>query len=682
MKIARNIFALVCVAILIVGVQARADVSLESLLKEMVNFNAVARWPQPEFTCKLASSYDRASKSPNQPGWFANDDQNQFIRDEQVHGHTERVMMDADGPGCIVRFWLTTDRNKQGVLRIYLDNAREPTLVFSAFDLFSGKLPVGAPLAQPHPGYSADGGGGNTLYVPIPYSKHCKVTWEEASQGSRYYQINYRTYAPGTKVQSFTRENFESLRPLIQRVNKALLAPPDSPQGRKLSMKREVPANGESHLNLPAGSQAVRRLELSVPTTLSERELRSLVLQMTCDGETNIWCPVSDFFGSGVGLNPVESWYRTVTTNGTMVSRWVMPYQRDAQLTLLNLGSKPIKVSLQAIVSPWKWDDRSMYFHSVWHYEAGLEVPPPRDWNYVTITGRGVYVGDTLALFNPNPAWYGEGDEKIWVDGESFPSDFGTGTEDYYGFSYAPKPVHQTPFCGEPRIDQSQTQGHSTLIRSRNLDGIPFRKSLQFDMELLPWRRGTLTYAATMCWYAFPGATSNRQPQPEAATRPVPTLAEAIAANAPKHWPGAIECEKLKVLEKSGDFPASEQNMEPFDASRWSGGAQLLVVPKSVGDFVEIRVPAPDDAPRQILLYATQAPDYGILHFFVNGEDVPEAFDGYAAEVRPAARVLNLGVFKPQAGTYTLRVQVAGTNPDSTGAKYLFGLDCIELIKP
>ncbi len=674
----RNFFALICAATLLAGVSASAEVTLGSLLKEMVDYNAVARWPQPEFTMKQASSYDRDSKSPDQPGWFANQDQNQFIRDEMFQGRIERVMMDADGPGCLVRFWLTTDQNKHGTLRIYLDGAEKPALVFPAFDLLGGDLQLAAPLAQPHPGYRAEGGGGNTLYLPIPYAKHCKVTWQEASHGSRYYQIGYRTYVSGTLVQSFTRENFESLQPLIQSVNTTLLSPPDRSRGQNVSTQAIIPANTEMNLPLPAGSQAVQRLELSVPTTLSEQQLRSLVLQMTCDGATNIWCPVADFFGSGVGLNPVTSWYRTVRTNGVMISRWVMPYEKDAHFTLLNLGSEPVAVSLHATVAPWQWDDRSLYFHSVWHYESDLQAPPPRDWNYVTITGRGVYVGDTLTIFNPNPAWYGEGDEKIWTDGESFPSDFGTGTEDYYGYSYAPKPVHQTPFCGEPRMDQPQTQGHNTSIRSRNLDDIPFQKSLQFDMEILPWRSGALTYAATTYWYARPGATSNRPPQPESATRPVPTLAEAVAASAPKHWPGAIECERLPVLAQSGNFSVREQNMEPFEAQRWSGGAQLLAVPQAVGDFIELKIPATNTAPQQILLYATQAPDYGQLRFLINGQVVPATFDGYATDVHPA-KVVNLGTFSPRDGAFGLRVEVVGANSAASGAKYLFGLDCLIL---
>ena len=667
--------------VLITAIRLHADVTIESLLDEMTDYGGIARWPQPEFTCRQASSYDRGTVAPDKPGWFANNDQNQFIRTEENQGRTERVMLDAAGPGCIVRFWLTTDSNKKGTLRFYLDGAPDPALVLPGYDVLSGGLKIGAPLAQPHPGYRPEGGGGNTLYLPIPYAKHCKITCEAAAQGSRYYQINYRTYAPGTAVQTFTRAALEAARPAVERVNKVLLAPPNEPTGTTLVADQSLAPGGERSLELPPGPAAVRQLELRVPVdnqASGERALRSLVLQMTCDGQSTVWCPASDFFGSGVGLNPVRSWYRTVLANGTMVCRWTMPYAKNARLTLANLAEQPVQVSLRATVSPWSWDDRSMHFHAVWHHEAGLKTPPQRDWNFVRLAGRGVYVGDTLALFNPIATWYGEGDEKIWVDAESFPSHLGTGTEDYYGFSYAPMPVHQTPFCGEPRIDQPMTQGHNTLTRTRNLDGIPFHRSLQFDMELISWKPMTLTYAVTTYWYALPGASSNVQPQPREAALPVPTLAEAIAAAAPPRKPGAIECETMKVRAKSGDFLVGEQDMDPFGGDRWSQGRHLLGKATAVGDWVEVEWPAPAAAPRKLVLYATQAPDYATLRFRVNGQDVAATFDGYADAVQPGP-AFALGVFAPRDGKFVLRAEVAGANPAAKGAKYFFGLDCVIL---
>ena len=67
-----------------------------------------------------------------------------------------------------------------------------------------------------------------------------------------------------------------------------------------------------------------------------------------------------------------------------------------------------------------------------------------------------MYVGDCLTLFNTVYAWRGEGDEKIYVDGESFPSHFGTGTEDYYGYAWC-RPER---FTGHPFIAQPDGSGN------------------------------------------------------------------------------------------------------------------------------------------------------------------------------------------------------------------------------
>ncbi|MEI6219347.1 MAG: glycoside hydrolase family 172 protein, partial [bacterium] len=250
-----------------------------------------------------------------------------------------------------------------------------------------------------------------------------------------------------------------------------------------------------------------------------ETSLRAMVIRMSFDGEETVWCPVSDFFGSGYGLNELRNWYRTVDKDGVMSCRWVMPYRKAARLTLNNHGKVPVNVGMDVRTKDWAWDEQTMHFHANWHCQFDMKTPPYTDWNYIGIKGRGVYVGDTLALFNPVPTWYGEGNEKIWVDGESFPSHLGTGTEDYYNFSWAPKPVFQTPFASEVRIDEAMTQGHNVLTRTRNLDGIPFEQSLKFDMELIPWQETHVTYAATTYWYAMPGAVSNIEPMPEAAAR-------------------------------------------------------------------------------------------------------------------------------------------------------------------
>ena len=79
---------LLLTAVLLAPLAATAapPITLDSLLQEMVDAESIARWPQPEFTCKQASSYDRETVAPDKPGWFANNDQNQFIRIETNRG--------------------------------------------------------------------------------------------------------------------------------------------------------------------------------------------------------------------------------------------------------------------------------------------------------------------------------------------------------------------------------------------------------------------------------------------------------------------------------------------------------------------------------------------------------------------------------------------------------------------
>ena len=669
---------------LVTGIIAPAaePISLDSLLNEMVDVESIARWPQHEFTCKQASSYDRAKVAPDKPGWFANKDNTQYIREEDNEGRREQVMMDAAGPGALVRFWLTAGGEKDGVLRIYLDANNTPVVTSPAFDLLKANIQPGPPLAQPHPGYVPNFGG-NTIYLPIPYAKHCKVTWEEKAKSARYYQINYRTYAVGTEVKTFAAVQVEASKGLIEKVNRMLASPSQFAAGQVSSLNEVLAAGSESSLDLPAGANAVRALELRLeceePKDL-ERTLRSVIVKLTFDDEVTAWCPATDFFGTAIGINELRSWYRNVSTDGTMHCRWAMPYAKSARITLINGGTQPVKATLHATTAPWTWDDRSMHFHAAWHQQSGLKTPPASDWNFIRISGRGVYAGDSLAIYNPVATWYGEGDEKIWVDGESFPSHMGTGTEDYYGYSYAPKGVFQTPFNNHIRIDQPMTQGWNVMSRTRHLDGIPFAKSLQFDIELMSWKPTTLTYAATTYWYAFPGARSNLKPQPDEAAQPIPTLADAkaqkIAANPGK--PGAIECESMKVLRKSGDLRVFSQDMSAWGSEHWSAGHHLTVMARKVGDFVELEAPVPDNKPCVIHLHATHAPDFGMLRFLVQGKPSDATFDGYADKVQPAEPI-KLGAFTPEQGKLVLRIEVTGANAKSTGARYFFGLDCITL---
>ena len=107
-------------------------ISLESLLGEMIDRQAVARYPDPPYLCKHESSYDRRSKTPDDPaGWFANEDNMEGMhipmKWEDHQSRRECVMMDVDGPGAVVRFW-TGGKKPEGKVRFYLDGAEAPAI--------------------------------------------------------------------------------------------------------------------------------------------------------------------------------------------------------------------------------------------------------------------------------------------------------------------------------------------------------------------------------------------------------------------------------------------------------------------------------------------------------------------------------------------------------------------------
>jgi hypothetical protein len=208
-----------------------------------------------------------------------------------------------------------------------------------------------------------------------------------------------------------------------------------------------------------------------------------------------------------------------------MFSRWIMPYQSAGRLALKNLGTVPVAVTLAVVTAPWQWDERSLLFHANWRFQGAFDTVPQFDWTYIEIQGRGVYVGDTLTAFNRVDPWYGEGDERVFIDGEAFPSHLGTGTEDYYGYAWGMTGFFSSPFISQPQRDaQSMWKGFTTTSRVRMLDGIPMRTSLKLDLEISHHTSTQLDYAVGTFWYARPGATHNRPPQPAAAALPLATL--------------------------------------------------------------------------------------------------------------------------------------------------------------
>ena len=104
--------------------------------------------------------------------------------------------------------------------------------------------------------------------------------------------------------------------------------------------------------------------------------------------------------------------------------------------------------------------------------------------------------------------WWGEGDEKIYVDAETFPSHFGTGSEDYYGYAWCCPERFVHAYHNQPRCQGPGNYGNTSVNRWHIIDDIPFTKCFRFDLE--NWHSNPTartTRAAISYWYARPGST-------------------------------------------------------------------------------------------------------------------------------------------------------------------------------
>lgn len=486
-------------------------VTFKGLLEEMVSDDEMTRFPSEEYTQHQASSYDRRSVTPDDPeNWFRNDDGWGYERFENKENRLEKVIFEENNPGVITRIWLTSFGSTNTVIRFYFDGSFSPQWTVSSFDLqqFTGDTGVklGDGLVQPGNNWIR----GSVLYLPIPYSTSCKITIEELTDDpystSRYYHINYRRYRKDARVETFSKNVLIANKSKIKSVNEALLNPAPRVQSTYENAMK-LSAGEQKSFELPSGTRAISQLKVSLTSDAHNTALLldSVIVKATFDSNKTVELPLSELAGVGIGGYYQKSMRYTSDGKGSMAVRWMMPYQSEAKIEYCNISSQEINVASSVSLADYSWDARSLYFHARHKEEKGVTVKFWYDyangyeWNFTRISGgRGVYVGDIYTICSPNSDWNGEGDEKIWVDGEDFPSHYGTGLEDYYSFCGYFR--FNAPQSGEPRLDEPKFKGNNTHYRCRFLDKIPFSQSLYFDLEM-QGMECLCDLANTVFWY-------------------------------------------------------------------------------------------------------------------------------------------------------------------------------------
>ena len=539
----------VCVLIIIfilVSCKRYPDtITLESLLTEMTNRSALTYFPDIQFKHRQFSSYNRASVSPDSSGWFANADMSHFIRVEENNGRREFVMFDDDGPGAVVRWWMTFYKGQNGIIRIYIDNDTVPLLKGAPRDLLSGDMVAGYPLSASVQEGAPLGEEGrdydHNFYVPIPFAEHCKITYECDSlrllydyEGIKvpggywwpdvFYNIGYRAYSKKTKVESVTAEALGSASSIFNNTGEQLLDENIISDWEEKTESTVLPDDSVV-IQITEKNSAVSKLMVRVKANDMNQALKSTVIKVSFDGKTTIWTPLGEFFGTGYTLYEHRTMMNKTDSTGILESYWIMPFRESCDIRLINYGFENVHLDIITGVSNYNWKKKSMYFGASWHEHYRIksrdENGSPFDLNFIDIKGRGVYVGDQVTLFNNTYHWWGEGDEKIFVDGEAFPSSFGTGSEDYYGYSFARREAFSHPFVSQPVGIGNMSWGVAVNMRHRSLDAIPFKRSVSSNIELWHWADIRMNYALTSYYYIRQPFETNIVPDIESVKRKV-----------------------------------------------------------------------------------------------------------------------------------------------------------------
>ena len=145
----------------------------------------------------------------------------------------------------------------------------------------------------------------------------------------------------------------------------------------------------------------------------------------------------------------------------------------------------------------------------------------------------------------------------------------------------------------------------------------------------------------------------------------------------PRNQPSsALQVEQLQILAQSGG-ECWPQRMAPFGAGNWSEGRQLFCRSQAGPQSVRVRLQVDQGGLQRLELYATRAPDYGILEVTLDGVPLGGAYDAWAPAVL-ASGAIPLGEVRLEAGSHELTFVTRAKNAASTG--FHLGVDALVML--
>jgi hypothetical protein len=284
--------------------------------------------------------------------------------------------------------------------------------------------------------------------------------------------------------------------------------------------------------------------------------LKNLVLRAWWDGEASpsVEAPIGDFFGLGLGEYFVyQSELTSVAPVQALNAYFKMPFATAARLTVTNEGkvkTDNLYFAVDYVTLPGLPADLGR-FHAQYRQAApckGWSDDWKNNWDpgvgdkknlngegnytFFEATGKGHFVGVTHAVEQNQDGWFGEGDDMIFIDGDTAPTINGTGTEDYYNGAWD---FHGQAFANQRQgapfiVDAERIGGRYCLYRWHTESPIAFEKSIRVTMEHGHANHRSDNFYSTAYWY---------QAEPHAAFPALPAPAERVPRVFRAGGPGA-----------------------------------------------------------------------------------------------------------------------------------------------
>ena len=203
-----------------------------------------------------------------------------------------------------------------------------------------------------------------------------------------------------------------------------------------------------------APGQVMTLMDIAGPGTLRHMWFtgdvsQSLVIRIYWDEQPypSVESPLGSLFGYGFPDVTADTTGRFPMLNSAMLmaapcrgmnSYWPMPFRKHCRVTIENRRpDKKLTIFYAITAEMGAVDDDALYFHASYRQE----FPVTRGKAYTVIDGirgRGHFAGLSMAVGTnaPNGCWV-EGEAKMYIDGDEYPSINYTGTEDYFCGAYA-----------------------------------------------------------------------------------------------------------------------------------------------------------------------------------------------------------------------------------------------------